>query len=373
MNILQISVRADTGGGPQHIWSLLQGFSGDVKAFIACPKEAPYWQRFKDSSSVEKMVSIPHRKFTFKDFFKLVKFVQQNNIDLIHSHGKGGGVYSRLLGLYTRLKVVHTFHGVHTGDYGFVKLFFYRFYERFMSFCTDKIIFVSESEKRQALSQSLVPEKLTLVICNGIDASLAEQIICKPLLNEPDEKILTIVNVNRFNRQKNPWLLLSIYEELIKRCEVPFRFIILGDGGWKEQFIEKINSMNIASDFILPGSVDEPLAWFQLADIFLSTALWEGLPLAPLEAMSCSLPLVLSNVTGNSEVITEGENGFLFESENVVEATDCILKLVNDLDKRVKMGQKGLSLVKTRFSSQHMIKETVRLYFELSGCMGQQE
>ena len=372
MKILHISVRADTGGGPQHIWSLLRGFSDhEITAFVACPRDYPYWERYEKCEVVEELLPIPHRKFSLKSLFKLRKFIGDKGIDLIHSHGKGAGLYSRLLSLLTRVPVVHTLHGVHVGEYGFVKLTLYKIYERIMSAFSARVILVSEAEKKAALRYNLLSESTAEVVYNGIDISLAKSVSPVPATELKTDSgaesgsgppPIIIVNVNRFNYQKNPWMVLDIYKELLLKVHVPFLFLILGDGDWREEFNSRVETLGASKHFILPGSVDEPLSYFKSSHIFLSTARWEGLPLAPLEAMSCSLPLVLSDVTGNDEIVEGGSNGFLFDVHKPFQAVEFLSLLINDSLLREKMAANGLNLVAERFNHLEMVGKTVTIY-----------
>ena len=97
--ILLISVRADFGGGPEHIYRLVQKLKDEIEIYIACPNDYPYWNRYERLVNAERMIRIPHRKFKLYAVSSLIFFLHKHQIDLIHSHGKGAGIYGRTLRL----------------------------------------------------------------------------------------------------------------------------------------------------------------------------------------------------------------------------------------------------------------------------------
>ena len=117
VKILFITVRADFGGGPEHVYRLIDILTPEIEAFVACPKDYPYWDRYQKLLGSDHMIEIPHRKFAVLRLVYLLRYVRCKGIELIHSHGKGAGAYGRILAFLTRKPCVHTFHGVHIGKY----------------------------------------------------------------------------------------------------------------------------------------------------------------------------------------------------------------------------------------------------------------
>ena len=129
-SILFISVRADFGGGPQQLYRTVLAIQNEYNIYVACPDSKPYFELLADVVGEERIIRIPHRSFNLFSFLKLLKTIRLKNIDLIHSHGKGAGLYSRLLSKLTAVPCVHTFHGIHIGGLNSIKRFFYIWLER---------------------------------------------------------------------------------------------------------------------------------------------------------------------------------------------------------------------------------------------------
>ena len=137
--ILMISVRADYGGGPEHVFQLVRNISTQFDVYVALPCDKPYWGKFSRLLGSDKLIKIPHRRFSITELFKMLLFIKDNDIKVIHSHGKGAGLYSRLLKLIapSSTKVIHSFHGVGIGEYSFLPRRLYIIYERLFSYLTN--------------------------------------------------------------------------------------------------------------------------------------------------------------------------------------------------------------------------------------------
>ena len=114
MKILLITVRSDFGGGPRHVDQLINNLPQNIEIYVAYPQDGtPYGQEWNSNSRIKSRINIPFRKFSTKTLFEIAKFIKENSINIVHSHGNGAGVYSRLLPLLgVDSKIVHTFHGI---------------------------------------------------------------------------------------------------------------------------------------------------------------------------------------------------------------------------------------------------------------------
>ncbi|MEK7691959.1 MAG: glycosyltransferase family 4 protein, partial [Bdellovibrionota bacterium] len=95
-------------------------------------------------------------------------------------------------------------------------------------------------------------------------------------------------------------------------------------------------------------------------DIYLHTSLWEGMPLAILEAMALRKPVVATDCVGNSDVVAHGRTGFLGATPD--ELTHGLLRLVDDARWRDKMGMAGRARVVAEFSLPLLIRNISNLY-----------
>lgn len=357
-NILQISVRADIGGGPEHLYRIVKGFSSKINCTVAIPNDKPYYELFCELLGKENVILIPHRKFTLSHLHLLKKEITKRNISIIHSHGKGAGIYSRLLGILTGKRVIHTLHGFHIGNYTKLQRMLYIILEKLLSLFTYRIITVSEGEKNKILSDNLCNPQKIIVIPNGVE--IPNQKV-EPLNFEKLPRIF--ITFSRFNFQKNTQLLIEIGKKLSKTVNLEgIEFHVYGDGEDFENLKKSIINENLEGVVILKGA--DPEARTKLIDGFcyISTSRWEGLPLSLLEAMAVGLPVLATDVVGNNDIIIDGKNGLLFDIDKIEEVAGKIIQLTSDFELWKKFSVNSRSTVAEKFSIDKMINETEKVY-----------
>ena len=355
--ILLITVRADIGGGPIHINELINNFNlTNIELYLACPFLGElYCEKWKENSRIKKIKEIPYRKFSVKSFFLLFNFIRLNKIDIIHSHGKGAGVYSRLLKvIIPNIKVIHTFHGIgNVRDRGFFKKIKNVYLEKILTKYTSIFISVSHGEKKLAILKFKVKDYKIRVIYNGVSD--------EPEINE--KGILeSIVTFSRFTYEKN---MFDCYE-IVKKTSPSIIFNWVGDGDDYKIIHDKIIHDNIVNLSLL-GFHENPKKFLVPGSIYLSTSRHEGLPLALLEAESIGIPIVATNVIGNNEVVIDGYNGFLFDEGDINKAVEKIELLVNDKKLYNSMSKNARIDYLKRFTVKRMINATEKIYNEIVG------
>ena len=357
MKILFITLRADHGGGPKHVDLLINNLSSDMEIFLACPKDKPYYNMWSESKKIKDIFILPHRKFSVKKLLGLNKFIKDNDIEIVHSHGKGAGIYSRILKILNpRLKIVHTLHGVHIGEYGFLKKSAYVFWERFLTLFTDKFINVSNSENNLCLKLGLFKKSKSKVVYNGIKALLKDD-NAKIKFDLSGKKAVT--TISRFDYAKNMSLAYEIAKKFKDKSSIVFLWLGDGDDRAKFESMAQKDGVNI----IFTGFTDEVPAYLSATDIYLSTSRWEGLPYALIEAQSLSIPIVATNVVGNNEVVENGKSGFLFEDAQ--QACRDIEILLNDEKIYGKMRGEALLNFKDKFNIGAMIRKVEKIYEQI--------
>lgn len=354
MNILYISVRADYGGGPQHIDLVVNNLSSNFDIFLACPNDKPYYENWKENKKVKDIYKMTHRKFTLKKLFGLNKFIKENKIFIIHSHGKGAGIYSRLLKILNpKLKVIHTLHGFHIQEYGTLKKHIYIYIEKFLTLLTDRFINVSNGEKNICLDFNIFKSDQSNVIYNGI-RQIEPVENAKQKINLQGKIVIT--TISRFDYPKN----MFCGYEIAKRFKgiKNIVFLWLGDGDDKMSLEQKAKDEGV--NIVFTGFTKEIPLYLSATDIYLSTSRWEGLPYALIEAQSLGLPIVASNVVGNNEVVLNNKNGFLFES--IDEACDCLSKLIENKPLYDNFSHNAKQSFKDKFEIKIMIERTEKMY-----------
>lgn len=369
MRVLMISVRADHGGGPRHMELLLRNLPAVVDAYVACPDEPPYFERFH-ALTHGRICSLPHRSFDVVSALKLVAYAKKQRIDVIHTHGKGAGLYGRIVSALTRKPCLHTPHGVHVSQYGIFAMWAYRLYENFSARWVDQLVFVSVEEEAFARKERLWPRAPSSVIVNGVDAVTDES---KCLMRHAARASLRISNatlvvatLSRFDFQKN---MQEAYE--IAKSFPEATFLWVGEGDESDDLKLRAKAEGVGN-LRFHGTTNDPAPMLAASDIYLTTSRWEGLPLAVLEAMSMGLPVVASDVIGHRELVGKSDGGMLYPLGTASKAVDALRCLAMDDALRREMGERGRNVQRRVYSTGQMADAVGVLYRRLVRKAGDQ-
>ena len=348
MKILLVTSRSDFGGGPRHVDQLIDKLSQKFDVYVAYPKGGePYGKKWDDDARIKGRFYLPYRRFSIKSLLLLKTFVNKNHVDIIHSHGNGAGVYSRLLKIVgVKVRVVHTFHGVTNNYLNVVKKWANLVSGRFLSFFTDYFICVSKGEFKLAQKNKFLDPSCSSVVYNGIENF--------PKVNEKNDQFV-VVTLSRFDYQKNMDLALLIARSL-KTQDIVFCWV--GDGPDFCRLKKQAQEEKLNIQFV--GFSDQAFAYLQSASIYLSTSRFEGLPYALIEAASSCLPIVATDVVGNDEVVGNGYNGFLFN--DLDGACKAIMQLKENNALCAKMSMNSKILFEQKFTIEKMVAKIVDIY-----------
>jgi glycosyltransferase involved in cell wall biosynthesis len=146
-----------------------------------------------------------------------------------------------------------------------------------------------------------------------------------------------LIAVGELKSQKNFINLVDAIFFVKKNLNLDINLLILGDGVEKESIQNKINNLGLAENIYLAGWVDDPLPYFDLADLFVLSSNYEGFGVVIVEAMSQGLNIVSTNCnSGPSEILEDGRLGVLCsvnDYESLGKAIDHALK--NPIDQRI--------------------------------------
>ena len=349
-----ISSNADLGGGPKQMFALGENLNDSLKIFYAVPRNNNY----SDYLNSENYIEISQRKINARDVYNLIKFVRKNNIDIIHAHGKGAGVISRIINIFLHKKLIYTFHGIHIKCHSFLTNCIYLIYENVFGRIDTHKIFVSESEKLYAKKSNIFISNNVSVINNGVENRKRKEgkIFIKKTNKKDNNPRITVISICRFVEQKN-------IKDIIKKTKIipEIDFKIIGYGKlWRD--IEKLLLVSKIENVKLIGMKKNVFEYLYYSDIYLSTSLYEGLPLSVLEAMSVGLPIVASNVVGNLDTVENGITGYLYDLKDLSIAVKYLRKLALDQSLRNLMGYNSFKKQREFFSKKKMILKYQNLY-----------
>lgn len=166
------------------------------------------------------------------------------------------------------------------------------------------------------------------------------------------QKEKTIVSVGRLTTQKQQGVLLDAFA-IFHKLHPAYKLIIYGDGEERNHLLEKAKNLGIDKFFYLPGRVSNIVDSIKSADVFVLTSDYEGMSNALIEAMCLGLPCVSTKVSGATDLIEDGQNGFLVDLRDSVGIANRIDNIVTDSDLREKLSRNAT------FVYNKLDKETV--------------
>lgn len=316
MNILLITARSDMGGGPRHLFDILLELKKNTKhqIYICSPLNPPYGNLFLEHC--DGHFQIRHRNFSILYFIKLVNWAKKNQIDVVHSHGRGAGLYARLMNCFG-FKTIHTYHGIHTPKNFIDRIKLY--VEKSLLNLTDRIVFIGHDEQAQfSVLFNDSYSKINL-IPNGIDC---ESLKANSNLR-PKSDTLTLGVLSRLDEHKG---VLFVVQSILKLSD-RYNLVVAGDGPQSQEISDFVMKNSLNKRVFLLGEIKEPIVFFNQIDILVSNSKSEGMPYSVIEALCLRKKLLLSDVPGHQQFSQYAQ---LFEPNNFQSFFENLETSLND-------------------------------------------
>ncbi|MBA3704803.1 MAG: glycosyltransferase [Bacteroidetes bacterium] len=298
----------------------------DVKRFF--PKKNI---RFIHWKSVQRDLSLQK---DFKAYVELVKILRRfRDADVVHLHSSKAGFLGRIACRQLGIKqIIYTPNGAPflINDASRLKLALFEKLEKFAYMLGGKVICSSESEQTEYNDRGIKAD----FINNGT------KIGRHSFIKNKDYNKFRIVTSGRVADQKNPKVFNEIAQAFIDLAN--FEFVWIGDGTDTAALL----SPNIkVTGWLSKEGVRQEI---EKADLYLSTSFFEGLPFSVMEAMALGKCLLLSDCTGNSDLVKNDVNGKLFQTKE--EAINNIIYFFLNKEITVSMGLNSIEICQDYFN-----------------------
>ncbi len=300
----------------------------------------------------------------FQKVFKIVAYVRQHNIRLIHCHLPWAGIVGRIVGRITGVPVVYTEHNkwerYHKFTYHLNKLSFSS---------QQRVIAVSGDVANSIKTHYRKANPQVQVVLNGINTEK----FCKAIPTDRDIRrefdipatamVIGVTCVFRVQKRLPVWL------EIAKKLHDQFpgtHFLIVGDGPLKAEIHEKAKALGLEERYLhFAGLQTEIRPYLKAMDIFMMSSEFEGLPIALLEAMSMECMPASTAAGGIPELITDNQNGLLVPVAEPLQLVDRLADYLQHPEKAAAMGRAARQTVEAHFSMQQMVSEIETIYDDL--------
>ncbi len=170
-----------------------------------------------------------------------------------------------------------------------------------------------------------------------------------------------IVSVARLIPHKGIEAILQV----LSRLDFDYEYVLIGDGPLREKLESLAKELNV--NVLFKGNISKRgvANWLNSSDLFILNSSYEGLPHIVLEAMQNDCPVIASRVGGTPEIVKNGENGLLFEHNNIEQLLENIYLIKKDEILREKLVSNGKSFVGQFADVEKMVDRYLRLFEEV--------
>lgn len=340
--VLYVITKSVWGGAQKYVHDLATNLPEEYKPMVA--GGPPGDEASGRGPMAEKIISsgIPYFEIKsfqrnvniFKDvfaFFEILSILFKTKPDIIHvSSAKAGGVAGTAFSIYKllitnyKLLAVFTVHGWTLNEARPKwQIFLIKFFSKITCLFYDKIICVSEYDRKTALENKIAPEKKLITIHNGI---------------KPEDYI--------FLPKTENWI-GTIGEETKNKGHKYLKEA--------EKHLSNIN-------FKIISNLPDAARYMKNFDIFILPSLKEGLPYVLLEAGLAELPVITTNVGGILEIIENEKDGLLINPAQPQEIAKAVEKLLKDENLRKTLTKNLHQKILQEFSFEKMLNQTITVY-----------
>jgi glycosyltransferase involved in cell wall biosynthesis len=297
---------------------------------------------------------------------RLRRLIRRLQPDVVHGHASVGGALARLAAAGRGVPVAYSPHSL--GPARVSRLAAGA--ERVLGPLTTRLVAVSAGEAAEAARLGLVPPERIVLIPNGISPRPPDP--PSPGLREmlgvgADEPLVGMVA--RLAPQKDPVTFARACGLLAPRRPAA-RFVLIGDGPLRRAVEAEVATAGIGDRWWLLDRVADAGPLVAELDVFVLATTFEGAPYAPLEAMRANVPVVLSDVVGNRDVVEPGISGLLVPAGDPAALASAVVRLLDDQSLRQALAAAAVERLRQRFDVAQMGAALTDLYLDLSagGC-----
>ena len=359
------------GGTERFVFQVIKNIDKDRFSCILCPFNAKEKEIHKFRENGITVVNIPITKIygvkAFIQSFKLIKLIKENDIDIVQTFHFVSDTYGALVS-----KIAGVSHIVSSRrDMGDLKKKSYVFISKRANKLIDHFIMVSNAVGRSFAAIEKIPFEKMETIYNGVDlpnwklpaSAELEKIKVKLNLNSGG---IIIGYIAHFRPGKGHNVFFEATKK-IKPLIKNMKALVVG-GGQKaliNHYKRFCEDNQLQEDVIITGYTEEVRKYLSVMDVYCLVSDNEGCSNSILEAMASGKPVITTAVGGNPELVVNGETGILIPPNDAGALVQAILKLYQNPELRLSMGNKARQHVERNFSLQKMINNMEEFYIQL--------
>ena len=372
-NVLQLIPSFDQGGSERQAVQLVRLLheSGLARVHVACLKGGGVL-----AGEVERLGLGPVPEFPLSSFYdrnfarRLLRFrahLREREIDVVQTHdfytnifGMTGAALARVP---ARLASKRETHGMRTRAQKMVERQAYRL--------AHKVVVNSEAVANHLKAGGVAASKIVTVY-NGLDAarvavaeglSRDERLAALKLPNDAPRRFVTIVANLEHDVKDHPTFLRAA--KRVSESVADAAFVLAGEGRLAPDLRRQAEELGIGRETFFTGRCTHVAELLSISDVCVLSSKAEGFSNSILEYMAAGRPVVVTDVGGAREAVTEGETGYLVAAGDDETMAARIVSLLKEPERARAMGERGRQTIERKFSCEAQLKNTLDLYHDL--------
>ena len=294
----------------------------------------------------------------------LVDYVRREKFDVIHTHLSSANTIGAIVGRITLTPVVSTLHSVGIDSRN---RYSYRHFLETLALRYGTKLVIAVGRTVAEAHQKRLDNNNIMVIPNAVETfqplkkSKITSIRSEFIVNPPHP---IIISVGRLSSPKGYSDLIDAFAILWKKYK-DLTLLIVGEGELLEELKSKIKILGLEKNILLLGERHDINALLSISDIFVSSSIREGLPLAILEAMAAGLPVVATSVGDVPNVVIDG-TGIVVPPHKPLILAGAISQLLDNPEKRATFGSTGKARIKQEYNLKKWSDQLFWTYMQVA-------
>jgi glycosyltransferase involved in cell wall biosynthesis len=311
------------------------------------------------------------KRIFIKSFIDVFSILKKNNIDIIHSHLIKPYIVAGIVNVFCRKKFIFNYHGIFLAGnpyYSTIQKILYKILHVLIYICSrvDTVLVPSKKSKELLMNEtSLFPEPV--VYYNGYmnqKINRGINLTVKNKIQEIKKNKKIIALVGRLEIDKRIDMALKMFKKVNNKLQNT-HLLIFGSGSLASKLKNIVEGLKLKNNIDFLGYVNEIEEYYKYFDLVLFTSDWEGMPLTMWEAMANEVPIVAPNVGGFKEILEENNCGLIYETGNIIEAEEKLLKLLVYNSLKSTLGTNGRMAIEFEYTEEKFIRQIEKVYSDL--------
>jgi glycosyltransferase involved in cell wall biosynthesis len=295
--------------------------------------------------------------------WRMAAEIRARTLDVVHAHQYTPFFYGSIAASLSRAqpRVIFTEHGRHFPDVVSPRRWIVNrvLFDRL----ADDVNAVCEFSARALRDKDGFVRRTIEVIPNGVDLrryAAVDRTTSRVALGLDAERRY-VAAIARFHPVKDHRTLLNGFAE-VSRARPDVDLLLVGDGPLRPDLERLCGELSIADRVHFMGIRDDVASILRASDVFALTSVSEAASITLLEAMASELPVVVTAVGGNPEIVRDGTDGLLVPRRSSAGVTRALLRILGDAAMAAAMGRAGAERVRAKFTLDNTIGRYYKLY-----------